>query len=754
MPKTPPATCLPWAISLFKDSNKGTKSVHPFSSAVKQRLLLQQLFCAPKRYPATTNKHSLPCWSPAIYTPGTRRANKNVLSLTTIILDYDDPEWTPSRMHKHLTAKGLCHAIHTTWGHKPADPRYRVFLFLTRAVTPKEFPFVREYAIQQMGYTEGLDDLRDLSRHYICPAQRSGVQYEGYLGVSSPPLCVDTAMKSLPTGQAPGFELKPDTPLILVEGGHKTTPADLVEEAKGQEQYKVKCQCPAQPDSTSGSAFFRVLADGRAFVLCKSKRHAHNLTDPPVSKFWLNKKEKAQKIRASFTAKERKELLAQVPNDLIKYVETRLAYSTPQAVYYWRNAGSWSITNPWRKEGVVAHLDGLLTGNLGPQHIQAMISHIRSRQVGGFTCNSARGGIVHTPRGPLLNLYAQPSLTPARANWDRIRRLLSVLCDGDKKKVEWLLHWSAALVQRPERRSMVAVLCLSPEQGIGKSMYGHILEEIIGPKNVATIKDKDLRDNDNASFVTKLLVIADEVGVSGKADGSVISALKTYITDDSISCRALYASPIKAENRMSWWMTSNHTQPLVLEKTDRRFTVLRPTKTSLEYRKMLEDCFDKAQGKYSQSFSQEIAGFAYALHKIEVDYNLIAKPIWTEARARLQKLSTPPQEAFAEEVTAQGASYMISHYPPPPEYLRMGGEVAIQGVVPCLILYGSFRTWAQQRTRRRPVSEAEFRHAIEDLPKITVHPYKVAGDPVDCYTGFATSKREQENNVIALHPDQ
>ena len=759
MPKNTSPTCLPWTIYLFKDSHNGTRSVHPFSSIVKQEATLRAVFCTPRRYPATTNKHDLPCWTPAVYSPGARRANKNVLGITTLILDYDDPEWSPSRMSEHLCKLDIAHAVHTTWGHKPEDPRYRVFVFLSRALTGQEFPQVRDHLIEQIGYTEGLDDLTDLSRHYICPAQRSGVQYEGYLEASRPLLCVDSVMNSLVEAEkAQGlvdFELKLNTQVTLVDGGHSATIEDLIAEGQGQEDYKVKCQCPAQPDSASGSAFVRVLADGRAFLQCSSQRHGHNKGETPQNRFWLNKKEKPKKIRAFATAAERKELLAEVPDELITYIETRISYSTPQAVYYWRDNGCWSVTNPWRKEGLFAHLDGLLEGNLGPYHVHAMISHVRSRQISGFTCDSARGAIVQTKRGRLLNLYAQPELTPQRAKWNRISRIISVLCDGDPKAIRWLMHWSAAIVQRPERRSMVAVLCLSPEQGIGKSMYGHIIEEVIGPRNVATIKDKDLRDNDNASFVTKLLVIADEVGVAGRADGTVISALKTYITDDSISCRALYASPLKTENRMSWWMTSNNPQPLVLEKTDRRFTVLRPSKTTLEYRRMLEDCFDKSQGKHSRSFAQEIEGFAYALHKMEVDYNLIAKPLWTPARQRLQKLSVPPHEAFAEEIATFGPAYILSHYPPPPEYLRIGGEIAIQGVVPCLLLYGSFRSWVLQRSKRRPVSEVEFRHVMEELPGVSVKSHTVAGDPIDCYVGLAIPKaKQEENNVISLHPDQ
>ena len=766
MPKPPVPTCLPWTFSLFQDAaQKGMSSVHPFSNVVKREAVLRALLFQPPQKSAAARKKDLHCWSPALYEEGKRRCNKNVQSISTLVLDYDDTEWTPSRKDKHLTTLGMAHAIHTSWSHTPESPRYRVILFLSRALTRSEFLAVRAHVIEQIGYTEGLDDLKDLSRHYALPVQRTGAQYKGYLDCASPTLCVDEIMEELPTpapgGRADqyrsagaksedGLDLSLDTVITLFPSNEKVAIADLIEEGTDK---KHKCQCPFQADSTSGSAFLRVLKDGRVFVICKSERHDHaKLHDK--TKVWLNNKAKAQKPRPNATAAERKELLSEIPDKLVMYVENQLAYCTPQTVYYWRQDGCWSLNGPWKQEGLFAHLDGLLTGNLGPHHIHAMISHIRSRQVLGFTCDSARAAIVQTERGRMLNTYAQPEIQPSRGTWKSIQKLMHVLCDGDARAVEWLMHWSAALIQRPERRSMVAVLCLSPEQGIGKSMYGKILEEIIGPKNGFTVKDNTLRDNFNSSFVTSLLVLADEVGINGRGDGPIISALKTYITDDSVPCRAPHAAAIKVQNRMTWWLTSNHTEPVVLEKTARRFTVLRPSPTNQPYRQMLADCFDSAKGSYTEPFRDEMAAFAYALHSITVDYDFITKPLPTKARQKLQRLSTPPHEDFWEELEKKGTAFMLTQYPPPPEVKQAEILTAGKGTVPCLNLYGSFYTWTIRKKQHTKTSEKQFRAFLEDLSNITIEVRRIAGSPIDCYVGLPTQDlMEETDNVIHLTPD-
>lgn len=737
---------LPWEFSLFSG---GMCTVHPSSATVKNVKQLEQMFLCPPWKSASFPKKNLPCWSPAIYAPGDRRKNDNVQAISTLVFDYDSPSWSATRMADHLKEVGVAYAVHTTWSHTDESPRYRVIIFLSRRLSIKEFLPVRERVLGLIGYTDGVDDLKDLARHYALPMRRTSSPYESYLEAGLPSLCVDSLMadkQDQSPGGTPTSEslLTPATIVQVSEHGDTKTVGELI--LDGPDKYK--CSCPFQEDSSFGSAFLRVCKDSRAFLQCTSERHDHE-----GSQFWLNgKKEKSGGESTGkaprHSVEKRKELLEEIPDALVHYVETCLSFNFPQGVFYRRERGAWQIQSPLRRETVVNHLIGRMTSGMNQYHVEALIDHVLSRQVYGFDCDSARGAIIPSDYGPRLNLYAHPEMEMEAGDWPRVKKLIQVLCAEDPKAIEWLMHWSAALIQRPERRAMVAVLCLSPQQGIGKSMFGRLLGAIIGRKNSSTVSNRALKDSFNASYITKLLVLADEVGMRGR-DGDVIAALKAYITDDRVPCRAPYASRTEVDNRTSWWLTSNERRPLLLEEDDRRFTVLVPSDVDFKYKKMLAGCFNPATGEHSKTFQKELQGFAHALHSLQVDYRLISRPYATKARAMLQAASRSSVDQFIWIVQKHGPAAAITDYPPGPDFLRVP-EAMIQRATPCELLYGSYVTWCSRNGRRDVSQEANLRLAIQEMEGVNVQRLLVGGQHMYCYLGLKAAQENPDGNVIEL----
>ena len=729
---------LPWKFSLFMG---GFTTVQPSSASVKEDYQLEQFFRKPRRKPADFSKKKLDCWSPSLYAPGTTRSNKNVGTITAIVFDYDEPKWGPGQIAMQLDTAGFAYAVYTTWSHTVEAPRYRVVLFLDRPLERSEFTKARQAALALVGYTEGVDtQCNDLARHYALPVERIGYPYESFLNTSPPLLCVDTLMKSKEASDKEDeTPLSPGMKLTVNEWGEEKTVEDLVEEGPG----KYKCACPFKEGSSYGSAFLRVCKDGRAFLQCTSEGHKHG-----QSQFWLGSKKKEKKPKRVRSLQDRKETLTEISDAFLGYVENNLCFNFPQGVFYRRERGAWQIQSPLRKDTVVNHLIGRLQqSELGMKHVQALIDHVLSRQVYGFDCVSSQGPVVPSEDGPLLNLYAPPEIEPAAGKFPRIEKILSVLSGEDEEVQDWLIHWSGAITQHPERRSMVAVLCLSPQQGIGKSMYGRLLAHIIGERNSAIVSNRSLRDSFNANFVTKLLVLADEVGIGGR-DNDVIASLKAYITDDRVPCRAPYAARTEVQNRMTWWMTSNERRPLMIEEDDRRFTVLVPKGVTAEYRKMLSQCFNSKTGKYSKSFEDEVKAYAHHLHSLAVDYRSVARPYSTRARRLLQQASRSSVDEFVQITEKHGAAAVLTDYPAPPEFLRVG-EALIKRTVPCELLYGSYVTWCSRRGRRDVRQEANLRLAFQQIEGVITKRMLIGGKGIDCYLGLPSAQKK-ENNVVEL----
>ena len=721
-------------MSLFQG---GMMSVFSQRIPVKTWDKLKRLFELPPIKPNNTEKRSLVAWSPALYEAGERRAKANVKSVTALVYDYDDTSVPPDQVKQSLVGKNLRFAIYTTWSHTPEKPRYRVILFLSRSLGPNEYEKAWTNGIDLIGFPDVDQQAKDISRNYIMPIRRNGFPYHGFFHLGTA-INTDTLLQGEPV-------LTRDTKLVLEGQSQPTADSDVLARAEG----KYKCACPFQVGSSPGSAFLRVTKDGRALLVCTSSRHLH-----AESKYWLRKSagsgEGKGKGRRSGprSVETRGELLQEVSDEMLRYAETKIAYSAPQGVFYRYQDGAWQIGSPLKKDSLLYHFVGLLPRGCDDNHGRALIDHILSRQIYGFDCISSEGIWIEQPTRT-LNLYAKPDIVPRPGNFDRVDQIVSMLAANDSKAKEWLTHWSAALVQNPERRSMVAVLCMSPYQGIGKSLYGRILAKMIGTGNAGVVSNRALRDRFNANYVTKLLVLADEVGVDSRSQ-DVLSELKSYITDEEVHCAAPYAQRVKVKNRMSWWLTSNARRPLIVDTQDRRITVLAVQKPSPEYKKMLDGCFVPKSSTFSPSFLGEVEAFCDYLRTIQIDWRLIATPFQTEARRQIQLASQSGVEKFIEMVQKKGAVSVISDYPPPPEYFRLS-DSAYSRAVPCETLYGSYTEWSSRNGRRDTRPEPELRLAFTLLGNVKVRNAAIGGRNVPLYVGLpSVVTPNSDNNVVTL----
>lgn len=733
---------LPWEIALFP----GMTSVVPKTAIVKSQVQLDRIFLRPPVRDPTFQKKQLPCWSPAIYNDGDKRGNANVQRVTALVYDFDHTTEPPEKIAGRLGQFGVAYGIHTTWSHRASEPRYRVILLLSRPLLPEEYSSAWENGLRLVGYDAGVDrQARNISRHYALPVHCDGEEYVCYANwdgrllnsdkISQAPKTVSTAKRGDPNKP----ELRLDLTVVLDSGG-ATPVSDVV--ARGVGKYK--CACPFQKDASPGSAFVRITKDGRCFLQCTSERHDHE-----GNQFWLSQSKSGG--FSSRSVEDREARLGEVPQTILEYAEVRLAYNALQGVFYRHADGAWQISLPMRKETLQDHLIGLLPKGCNKHHASALIDHIISRQVYGFDCQPSKDPIVNRNEIPMLNLYGWPDLIPVAGSWPTIEKIIDLLCAGDSSAKKWLLHWSASLIQNPERRSMVAVLVLSPQQGIGKSLYGRLLAEIIGKGNAVVVSNRALRDNFNSHYVTSLLVLADEVGIEKNAV-DVISEIKASITDDRVHCSAPYAARTTVVNRMTWWMTSNHRRPFLVEADDRRFTILAPGKVVKTYRTMLKECFDPKTSKFAPAFYGEVQAFAEELKSMIVDWDLISRPYNSAIKSELQNASMSSVDAFVFDVLQNGVVATIADYPPPPTYFKISDSAAARAV-PCETLYGSYREWCQRKGRPDVRSETILRLGVRDVEGVAIRTARISGKKLDVYVGIPAPESEpKKGQLINIAP--
>ena len=115
-------------------------------------------------------EHGLALWSPARLAEGTTRANRNVLDVSCLVLDYDDGTDMQGALDRW---RGYERLAHTSWSHTPDAPRCRL-------VMPLAAPIPGEVWGPVIAWVMGMDGqeadaaCKDAARQFYLPAIGAG----------------------------------------------------------------------------------------------------------------------------------------------------------------------------------------------------------------------------------------------------------------------------------------------------------------------------------------------------------------------------------------------------------------------------------------------------------------------------------------------------------------------------------------------------------------------------------------------------
>jgi len=152
------------------------------------------------------------------------------------------------------------------------------------------------------------------------------------------------------------------------------------------------------------------------------------------------------------------------------------------------------------------------------------------------------------------------------ALWDRHLEILF----GSEAGI--LRQWMAWLVQHPDQRIGWAPVLVGPE-GCGKSILVKGLVACLGERYVAEVGPSAFTDAFNGHSEGKLLVVGEEIRVSGKSRYEILDSLKTRITNDRIDIRRMHQDRKTIINTASYLFCSNHDDCLPLDSSGRRWAV-------------------------------------------------------------------------------------------------------------------------------------------------------------------------------------
>lgn len=329
------------------------------------------------------------------------------------------------------------------------------------------------------------------------------------------------------------------------------------------------------------------------------------------------------------------------------------AYLVPAEKFVYQRNGAWCVTEPVGKDGISHHIRSL--GVADPKQIRTLLASQAYPVAYGWGPKPGKGDFWYAQDGKLyLNTYHPPTLQPSPGDYPTIERVLAHLTDHDPAGQEWLCHWIASKLQDPTYVPKVAVV-LATSPGAGKGTLATIIQEMLGPKNCATIKQQELESRFNARWIDKLFVLADEVK-SAENFRDISNLLKVLIDGKELESEAKGINQRAVRNNLMWIFASNdRISPVTIEGGDRRYTVFSNHKPlPPEYRETLNACFEADRETPTPAFRSEMAGFFDDLLHLDVDRRLVSVPYRNTARDTLLEANLAPHELFLRTVDRDG----------------------------------------------------------------------------------------------------
>ncbi|MEL6125832.1 MAG: bifunctional DNA primase/polymerase [Pseudomonadota bacterium] len=195
----------------------------------------------------------------------------------------------------------------------------------------------------------------------------------------------------------------------------------------------------------------------------------------------------------------------------------------------------------------------------------------------GEMYNPARGRTIVEHDLFWINSYWAPQWLsdagPPPVEWLELCALLA----PEQEDRELLLRWAAHTVWRPEVRSPITPLLITPGEGVGKGTWSRILEGMLGPHNVGRPKMPALLKQEYHDYIWgTTMCVVDEVseGMEGKVRYSAMDTLRDILTEPRLRVNIKYRSGDSEQIFTNFLMLSNHRDALVIAEKDRRLFVV------------------------------------------------------------------------------------------------------------------------------------------------------------------------------------
>jgi len=138
---------------------------------------------------------------------------------------------------------------------------------------------------------------------------------------------------------------------------------------------------------------------------------------------------------------------------------------------------------------------------------------------------------------------------------------------NDKKTYDYFVDWIAHIIQKPFKKTNIAIILYSNVKGIGKNCIVDGICKLLKGYSAHVETIDDITKNFNSHLVNKLFIYGDEIKASSKC---ISDKLKQVITRPTQNMEKKGKDAFEIEDFTNWLFTTNNRDAFKVEQGDRR----------------------------------------------------------------------------------------------------------------------------------------------------------------------------------------
>ena len=201
----------------------------------------------------------------------------------------------------------------------------------------------------------------------------------------------------------------------------------------------------------------------------------------------------------------------------------------------------------------------------------------------------------------------------------------------DEEALNYVVNWVAASFK--EKEKLPTALFFHGIGGTGKDLwYQELFIRAFGEKMCAQIGNEELNSQFNGWAENRLSVLANEVKEDYKMSSGLSNKLKELITKRTVNVNVKFGRQYEANNFFNMIFFSNLDEPLALDASDRRFSMIRTSDVPL---KKLVESLGLDLSKFIEKLRNEFTKFFIRLWNFKYDVNLVKWTLDTESKRNI-----------------------------------------------------------------------------------------------------------------------